>query len=100
MKLILSSLFLVLSAANALILDNPPAAGWASGETVTEHWQTRPADPAHFTLTLDSYASKGSHALIAIVETAPGSVTFTVPDVSAGDDNDIYAQTAPFAISQ
>ncbi|TFY58024.1 hypothetical protein EVJ58_g6665 [Rhodofomes roseus] len=85
MKLFLSSLFLVVSAANALVLYGPPPSGWAPGKTVTERWQSQSGDPARFTLTLQAYDSEQSYALVAVVETSAGSVTFALPDVNAGE---------------
>ncbi|KAH9836406.1 uncharacterized protein C8Q71DRAFT_724189 [Rhodofomes roseus] len=89
MKLILgpfSSLLMAVSAANALGLDAPPPDGWTPGETVTEGWQSQPGDPANFTLTLQAFdISQRSYALVAVVETSAGSVTFALPDVSTGE---------------
>ncbi|KAH9836347.1 uncharacterized protein C8Q71DRAFT_78305 [Rhodofomes roseus] len=109
MKLIFSSLFVLLvSAANALVLDAPPASGWKAKETVTEGWQSSAADPPSFTLMLYT-GTAGETFFLGNHQTADDTATFTLPGVSPGSYhlgavnttnlNQVWAVTGQFNIT-
>ncbi|TFY63084.1 hypothetical protein EVJ58_g3466 [Rhodofomes roseus] len=109
MKLIFSSLFVLLvSAANALVLDAPPASGWKAKETVTERWQSSAADPPSFTLMLYT-GTAGETFFLGNHQTADDTATFTLPGVSPGSYhlgavnttnlNQVWAVTGQFNIT-